>query len=126
MNPRPISATHLGRLFGHDAPAALLAHLHGAPAPRPAASVEPDCLIALFPKELERDPTALDQFSSNKIMHDVPYDDPPIVAAYLQRLSQVHPESAKTIARFLMRDRSARPAVSVATRPRAAAPLARG
>lgn len=115
MNPRPISATHLGRLFGHDAPAALLASLQGKPVPQPAASIAPDCSIALFPKELERDPAALDQFSSSNVIHDVPYDDPPVIAAYLRRLSQIHPGSAETIVRSFARDRAARPALSIAT-----------
>jgi hypothetical protein len=127
MNPRPIGATHLGRMFGHDAPAALLARLQGAPAPRLAASVEPDCLVALFPKELERDPTALHRFSSSNIMHDVPYDDPPVIAAYLRRLSQIHPEAARLTARFFAADRTAPSALSVATlATHRGTPLARG
>ncbi len=127
MNPRPIGATHLGRMFGHDAPAALLARLQGAPAPRLAASVEPDCLVALFPKELERDPTALHRFSSSNIMHDVPYDDPPVIAAYLRRLSHIHPEAASLTARFFAADRTAPSALSIAAlATHRGTPLARG
>ena len=127
MNPRPISATHLGRLFGHDAVAALLSRLQGMPAPRLAASVEPDCLVALFPKELERDPTALHRFSASHIMHDVPYDDPPVIAAYLRRLSRVHPGSARARARFLTGDRDVATALAVAPlATRHPTPLARG
>jgi hypothetical protein len=127
MNPRPISATHLGRVFGHDVPAALLARLQGMQAPRLAASVEPDCLVALFPKELERDPTALHRFSASNIMHDVPYDDPPVIAAYLRRLSHIHPEAASARDRFLTGDHSVSPALSAAPRgTRPGTPLARG
>jgi predicted ATP-grasp superfamily ATP-dependent carboligase len=113
MNPRPISTTHLGRLFGHDVAAALLGSLHRKLAPQPMVSINPGCSIALFPKELERDPTALDQVCSSHIIHDVPYDDPPVIAAYLRRLSQVHPGSVETIVRSFARDRTARPQLSV-------------
>jgi hypothetical protein len=127
MNPRPISATHLGRMFGHDAVAALLARLQGVPAPHVAASIEPDCRVALFPKELERNPTDLHRFSSGNIMHDVPYDDPPVIAAYLRRLSHIHPQAARLTARSFTGDRGASPALSVANLgTRRGTPLAHG
>ena len=80
MNPRPIGTTHLGRLFGHDACAPLLARLKNAPwvAPQPDGSEAPE-LIALFPKEMERNPDDLARLSSIGLRHDVPRDDPELV-----------------------------------------------
>jgi hypothetical protein len=107
MNPRPIGTTHLGRLFGHDVVAALLARLQGKSAPTATAVTQPDRLVALFPKELERDPLALERFRSDVILHDVPHDDPALVAAYVRRLSQIHPGAADIIARGILPSRAA-------------------
>jgi ATP-grasp domain len=101
MNPRPIGTTHLGELFGHDVVAALLAQLRGMPVPEAALSNRLDRLVALFPKELERDPFALDRLRSSVILHDVPFDDPGIVAVYMQRLSHIHPDVAEIFSRRL-------------------------
>jgi hypothetical protein len=105
MNPRPIGTTHLGRLFGHDVVAALLARLQGRPAAAATASTQPDRRIALFPRELERDPLALGRLRSDGVLHDVPYDDPVVVAAYVQRLAQIHPAEADLIARGILSSR---------------------
>lgn len=94
MNPRPIGSAHLGRRSGHDLAAAFLTGLssdHGADG-GPADDV------ALFPKELERDPsgTRLDQ---DGITHDLPSHEPAVVAAYLGRLQIEHPAHAVSLAR---------------------------
>jgi hypothetical protein len=49
-------------------------------------------MIALFPKELERDPTAVRALRPDEVIHDVPVQDPSLVATYLQRLARVHPD----------------------------------
>jgi hypothetical protein len=107
LNPRPIGTTHLGRLFGHDVVAALLARLQGKPAPAATAITQPDRPIALFPRELERDPLALGRLRSDGVLHDVPHDDPVVVSAYMQRLSQIHPGAADLIARSILSSRIA-------------------
>ncbi|WP_158743699.1 ATP-grasp domain-containing protein [Acidisphaera sp. L21] len=101
MNPRPIATTSLGALFGHDPCAALLDHLSGQTAARVEADPAMPRCVALFPKEIERDPTRLDRLWAPTIHHDVPHDDPPVIAAYLRRLSLIHPGSIRAIARAL-------------------------
>ena len=90
-NPRPIGTTHLGPLFGHDACAALLARLADRPIPvQPEIAGPP--LIALFPKEIERDPRNLRRLHADPLYHDIPSGEPAVMALYLQRLAQIHPE----------------------------------
>jgi hypothetical protein len=98
MNPRPIGTTHLGRLFGYDIAAALMAQLQGKPLPFTPMTAPSGQLIALFPKELERDPFAIERLKSSMTLHDVPHDDPAVVAAYLKRLSHIHPDVFEAIA----------------------------
>jgi hypothetical protein len=100
MNPRPIGTTHLGQLFGHDPCAALVACLRDedwAPAPQPRALAK-DTVIALFPKEMERDPSNLGRLCEAGIRHDVPHSDPAVVANYLRRLTKIHPDAAAGMA----------------------------
>lgn len=101
MNPRPIGTTHLGGLFGHNVVAALLAQLQGKPITEAAATNGPVRLVALFPKELERDPFAVDRLRSTMVLHDVPFDDPAILSAYMRRLSRIHPDAAAIFSRRL-------------------------
>jgi hypothetical protein len=115
MNPRPISTTHLSRIFGHDAIRELLAQVQGEAIPYLTVSTKPHRPVALFPKELERDPFNLNRLDSNSILHDVPYDDPLVVAAYQERLLYIHPEAAGFIARLLVQDSSTNAAIPVAT-----------
>ena len=101
MNARCIGTTHLGGMFGHDLCGALVAVLRGAPAwtPRPAA---PDGrMVALFPRELERDPVNLDALRSATIFRDVPVQDPSLIAAYLERYALVHPDHVGSIRELL-------------------------
>jgi hypothetical protein len=97
VNPRPIGTTHLGRLFGHDACAPLLACLNGerpALAPLPLSAPR---TVALFPKEIERDPRNLRRLFADEVHHDVPSDEPRVMAMYLHRLSRIHPKDIPAI-----------------------------
>ena len=94
MNARPVGSAHLGRRFGHD-----LAHAFLTGAACASASAEPTAGdIALFPKELERDPAGI-RLDGGAIMHDVPWHEPAVVAAYLARLQSQHPAHAADLAR---------------------------
>ncbi len=71
MNPRATQTCHLALGPGRDLPAALVAALSGAPeAPRP--TVTRATRIALFPQELQRDPTGAALASA---YHDVPWNE---------------------------------------------------
>jgi hypothetical protein len=100
MNARPIASGHLGRLFGHDIYAAMLAHLAGT-AYRPADIADPPRSVALFPRELDRDPSGalLDQAAG--VLHDIPHDDPAVVASYAAWLESRHPRRRALIRRRL-------------------------
>ena len=97
MNPRPIGSSHLGCLFGHDVFAALLAHMGGADYRAPRAVLAQKHIIALFPKELESNPDSPALQASSGILHDVPLDDPDVLAAQLQKLAQRHPAHARRL-----------------------------
>lgn len=81
LNARPTGLTHLGSRMGSSLEQALYAKLTGNPvAPSvlpPAAST-----VAIFPKELLRDP---DSKALRSGFHDVPWDDPEVIAYYLAR-----------------------------------------
>jgi hypothetical protein len=113
MNPRPIGTTHLGAMLGHDLGVALLRRLGAERLPQQAAAIRPDRRIALFPKELERDPGNLDRFLADDIVHDVPHDDPAVIEGYVARLSRIHPRSADALRRFLVPDSASKSAPSV-------------
>jgi hypothetical protein len=95
MNPRCVGSCHLGGLFGQDICGALVAELSQSPARQPLG-ISDKKLVALFPKELERDPSSGYLHSSN-VLHDVPGDEPALVEAYLQRLTKLHPSQADSI-----------------------------
>jgi hypothetical protein len=80
MNARSVGCTHLGALFGHDLCGALAAILSGTPITRPRSTAE-TAAVALFPKELRRDPDS-PYLKSADVIHDVPDDDPPLMKAY--------------------------------------------
>jgi hypothetical protein len=90
-NPRPIGTTYLGHLFGHDPCAPLLGCLTGEPFVPVQPVVEGPKVIALFPKEMERDPTNLRRLRMDGVYHDVPSGEPAVIAMYLRRLEHVHP-----------------------------------
>jgi ATP-grasp domain-containing protein len=95
MNPRCVGSSHLGRQFGHDICGALVAELAGSSAPK---QLNPPTtkLIALFPKELERDPSS-PYLQSLNVLHDVPRDDPDVISVYLRLLTELHPSRAEAI-----------------------------
>ena len=98
MNPRPIGSTHLGRLFSHDL---VKAFLTGQAHNRGIALLAPGTTVALFPKELERDPTSAYLNGSDPVVHDVPETEPAVLAAYLTHLKVVHPTRQAEIERHL-------------------------
>jgi hypothetical protein len=105
MNGRPVGSAHLGARVGHDVCGALAAHVAGRPLSAEAHGPAPDIEIALFPKELERDPASWRLAPGSGVVHDVPWEDPPVIAAYRARLKQLHPLRMVEIDRAL----SARP-----------------
>jgi hypothetical protein len=98
MNARPIATGHLGRLFGHDIYAAMLDHLVGAAHQAPEV-VAPPRSVALFPRELDRDPASALLANPSNVLHDVPRDDPALVEAYLDWLEKRHPGQAELLRR---------------------------
>ena len=94
MNARPIGSAHLGRLFGHDL---AWAFIHGQYAPDGRRGGGPKA-IALFPKELERDPSGR-VLRGRRTLHDIPHTEPAVVAAYREHLSRLHPTRAAEIGR---------------------------
>jgi hypothetical protein len=54
--------------------------------------------VALFPKELERDPSGA-LADRARIVHDVPWDEPAVVAAYVEHLARLHPTRAGDLRR---------------------------
>lgn len=100
MNPRPIGSTHLGALFGRDLCAAYLADLQGRPIPesRPAGQGP----VALFPRELIRDPSGR-RLAEPGLLHDVPEDEPAVIDRYLAHLGRVHPGHAAGFAALAIR-----------------------
>jgi hypothetical protein len=96
-NPRPIGTTHLGRIFGHDHCAALLAVLTGMRRSPAAPVIDPPRVVALFPKEIERDPHNLRRLRADGVYHDVPANEPASVAMYLGRLGGIHPDAMPAI-----------------------------
>ncbi len=115
MNPRPIASGHLGRLVGHDIYGAMAAHLRGRPAPRSPGRTNATGSIALFPKELDRDPRGLCFAAGSGVLHDVPWDEPAVLAAYRDRLLAAHPAHAPAIGRLLAESLPATQAPAFAT-----------
>ncbi|WP_237479827.1 hypothetical protein [Lichenibacterium dinghuense] len=103
MNARPVGSGHLGRRFGHDLYGAWLAGLSGRPAPAaPAApaAAPPPRAVALFPKEVARDPASRHAAASD-VLHDVPWDEPAIVEAYRARVLLLKPDAGPLLARLI-------------------------
>jgi hypothetical protein len=83
INPRVTPLCHLGRLFGTDLCAAYAARFAGCIDPRPARRLGRVAAAALFPNEWTRDSTSPFLTSA---YHDVPIDDPALVADAFRRL----------------------------------------
>jgi glutathione synthase/RimK-type ligase-like ATP-grasp enzyme len=80
LNPRPTPIAHLGERFGD----CLCRHLYGALTRQTYAPVptrELPSKVALFPQEWVRDPSSL--HLRNGVYHDVPWDEPDLVEAYV-------------------------------------------
>ena len=58
LNPRPVVSGHLGRLYGHDVYQALVDHWRGAARAPLVSLAGGPARVALFPRELDRDPTS--------------------------------------------------------------------
>lgn len=99
-NPRVISSTHLGSLFGHDLCGALATQIGWREEPG-HASLSSESRIALFPHEIARDPDSLLIRPDFGVLHDVPWDDPKVIAHCYRRLAQLHPGHAAAIGRLL-------------------------
>lgn len=78
-NPRPSAIFHLGKMIGADLGRAMFAGLSNQSY---SSSLKMDGQeIVLFPQEWQRDPQS--SYLSSKL-HDVPWDDPLLLQAYLQ------------------------------------------
>jgi biotin carboxylase len=80
LNPRPTPITHLGERFG----SCLCRHLHGALTGTGSSLGEPQGLpskVALFPQEWVRDQRSPHLVPG--VFHDVPWDEPDLVEAYV-------------------------------------------
>ena len=123
MNPRPVASGHLGALVGHDIYAAMLASL-GAPIRAAEPVAQAPARIALFPRELDRDPSGGGARPAEAMLHDVPWDDAASLAAHAAWLGRRHPEAALRVSHLL--GLAAPPVVARRfDRPRLAAALAR-
>lgn len=100
MNPRPVASGHLGRLTGHDIHAALLDALCGRTAEPVATAMGAPARIALFPRELDRNPMASLRADPD-LLHDVPWDDPAAIAAHAAWLARRHPAFTAYLSRML-------------------------
>ena len=98
MNARTVGSGHLGVRFGHDIYGRWLAQFPGLSAEVPIPSpLDPARPIALFPKEMQRDPSAC-LSPDTAHFHDIPWEEPRVVAAYRDRLMRQHPAQADLIA----------------------------
>ncbi len=82
-NPRPTQMVHLGPLVGVDPARALAAALRQEAASGFEKPVE-EVPVAFFPQEWRRDPESA---SLREMYHDVPWDDPNLLAAMLRKKS---------------------------------------
>ena len=96
VNPRCTGSTHLGRLWDLDVCGALSVQLKGTSTTPLSSPIRP-AAVALFPKELERDPASF-YVRSPTIYHDVPVDEPHLLSAYRRRLEKANPRIGKGVA----------------------------
>ena len=96
VNSRCTGSTHLGRLWDLDVCGALSALLKGT-STTPLPSLIRPAAVALFPKELERDPESF-YVRSPAVYHDVPVDEPHLLSAYRRRLEKVDPRFGEGLA----------------------------
>ncbi len=102
LNARTVGSGHLAVRFGHDIYGRWLAQFRGASFRDPHPSrVDPARPIALFPKEMQRNPASPCLSPDAAHLHDVPWDEPRVIEAYRDRLIRQHPAQADLIARRL-------------------------
>ena len=102
LNARPVGSGHLGSGYGVDIYGAWLEQFPGFHVARPAApALAPGQPIALFPKEMQRDPASARLLPGARHFHDIPWNEPRVLAAYRDRLTRRHPHQADLIARKL-------------------------
>jgi hypothetical protein len=101
LNPRCTPALHLGRLFGQDLCGALARHLGWLEEPPETALLPKETAVALFPKEIERDPQSAWLCSECGVLHDIPWHDPGVVKHCYRRLLQLDPSHSARIAHML-------------------------
>ena len=97
INPRPTPATYLGARVDVDLCKALAAGLQQR-AYRPcdaAANGRAGSVVALFPQEWIREPTAE---ILQTTAHDIPWDDPALVMAYVREAGRMMADKAKEAA----------------------------
>ena len=87
-NPRPIPIAHLGARVGVDLCRRFQAHLAGEPPPTTEKNPGQEIIVAHFPKELRRDPQSE---WLQRALHDVPTDDPELMAALLAESTAANP-----------------------------------
>jgi len=101
MNARPVGSGHLAARFGHDLYGAWLKRFPGFSVSESRSLEEAPRSVALFPKEMQRDPESPCLQPGTDHLHDIPWDEPRIVASYRDRLMLRHPGHADAIARRL-------------------------
>ena len=102
LNARPVGSGHLGSGCAGDIYGAWLEQFPGFHGATPVApALAPDQPIALFPKEMQRDPASARLLPGAPHFHDIPWDEPRVLAAYRDRLLRRHPAQADLIARRL-------------------------
>ncbi|HJS79453.1 MAG TPA: ATP-grasp domain-containing protein [Vitreimonas sp.] len=80
INPRIMPTGHFNEHFGVDLTGAFMAGVRGAPAPPVREPL--NRFVALFPNEWTRDPDSSFLLTA---VHDVPWHDPPIFAAMIDK-----------------------------------------
>jgi len=101
MNARPVGSGHLAARFGYDLYGAWLKRFPGFSVSESRSLEEAPRSVALFPKEMQRDPESPCLQPGTDHLHDIPWDEPRIVASYRDRLMLRHPGHADAIARRL-------------------------
>ena len=102
LNARPVGSGHLGASFGHDVYGGWLAQFAGFQSKKlEAPALDPMRPIALFPKEMQRDPASACLSPVAPYYHDIPWAEPRVLAAYRDRLVGLYPDQAELIARKL-------------------------
>lgn len=90
INPRIMPTGHFAECFGVDLTAAFLAGIRGLPAPEPKPPRNDHA--ALFPSEWARDPSSPHLRTA---FHDVPWDDPPVFAALIDKALELSTRAAR-------------------------------